>query len=1166
MCGIYALLSSSSPAAGDVPGDFLDGIDRLVGMSSGDDTGVAEATGLLDDLLKTSYGLVACEGFLAVLRDRESARSLERAYRRLESWVGSLESAGRSGGFRDQGATERLNHLIVGARDLAWRIERDVLANIAPVLALLGALADDDAIPVLAHAWSLNVVLDNLDRLEVRGRDSAGLAIYAHFADGEAADRFFDGLEAELGEELSRRSAPGATRRDVIVLPETSERVALFTFKVADEVGEMGDNVRALRDLIAADRIFQRALREPGVELQILAHTRWASNGVVSVPNCHPVDSSIWRDDEPIAGSRGTFVAALNGDIDNFQQLHREYVVDAGLRLDEGVTTDAKIIPIVVRHHFERTKSLGKAFHDAFQELEGSMAIALMSADRPGEFLFGQKGSGQGLYFGLSKTATCAASEMYGVVELTPTYVKAEGESVDGGETFVMRRGKGGPDVWLLAKSAPRRIPDKRRCEAEITTRDINRGEYARFFLKEISESVDSVRKTLRGKYEVGEGGAVEFHLGDDVLDPERLQALRDGAIRRIVTIGQGTAAIAGTGIVALLERALDGTGCAVQVQGLKATELSAHHLRDDMSDTLVIAVSQSGTTTDTNRTVDMVKERGAWVVGIVNRRNSDLVYKSHGVLYTSDGRDIEMSVASTKAFYAQNVAGQVLALALARALGVADARIAEELQALDRLPDAMARTLELGDRIRDLASQLATRRNHWAVVGSGLDKIAASEIRIKLSELCYKSIACDFTEDKKHIDLSSEPLVIVCANSAPESMIPDLVKEVAIFRAHQSLPIVIVPEGEDRFDPYAAGVLKLPRQDPPLGYLLTTMVGHLFGYHAANAFDGMAKRLRSIRTSLMEELEPVPAVTDGDDGDALAEPALSDETIARVRDFNDLLVNGALDGCLTPAAAIRIATIFQSILWRGPRAGAASLEPGEVLRSLTGAINELARPIDAIKHQAKTVTVGISRAEEVPEGLLLTTLRELEAIDLAHLSERHHRFLAAFEPVVEQVAGVTVYRVAGLDAVGRPRRGSAVEVVAKSGCAEKILSRCESGAPLAGTKWGVVRRGEVYLGCGQLDCRKILIVPVIGEQQHGHLVLFHLELSSSATPRQRFRALSAHRSRLEQLRIAVTERSLEWKPELLQSVDTDALFFGDPEAIAEELEAKAGEHEPKNR
>ena len=85
------------------------------------------------------------------------------------------------------------------------------------------------------------------------------------------------------------------------------------------------------------------------------------------------------------------------------------------------------------------------------------------------------------------------------------------------------------------------------------------------------------------------------------------------------------------------------------------------------MADTLIIAVSQSGTTTDTNRTVDLARAAARPSIGIVNRRQSDLTDKADGILYTSDGRDVEMSVASTKAFYAQVAAGALLACAISR-------------------------------------------------------------------------------------------------------------------------------------------------------------------------------------------------------------------------------------------------------------------------------------------------------------------------------------------------------------------------------------------------------------------------------------------------------------------------------------------------------------------
>jgi glucosamine--fructose-6-phosphate aminotransferase (isomerizing) len=196
------------------------------------------------------------------------------------------------------------------------------------------------------------------------------------------------------------------------------------------------------------------------------------------------------------------------------------------------------------------------------------------------------------------------------------------------------------------------------------------------------------------------------------------------------------------------------------------ATELSGFHLRDDMADTLIVAVSQSGTTTDTNRTVDLVRDRGAAVLSIVNRRHSDLVSKSDGVLYTSDGRDVEMSVASTKAFYAQIAAGVLLAAAIAdRACGrrAADHERQTLLSALRRVPEALREILEQrAEQIGQIAAQLAPPQRYWALVGNGPNRVAAEEVRIKLSELCYKSIACDATEDKKHIDLSSEPLIPV--------------------------------------------------------------------------------------------------------------------------------------------------------------------------------------------------------------------------------------------------------------------------------------------------------------------------------------------------------------------------------------------------------------------
>ena len=168
--------------------------------------------------------------------------------------------------------------------------------------------------------------------------------------------------------------------------------------------------------------------------------------------------------------------------------------------------------------------------------------------------------------------------------------------------------------------------------------------------------------------------------------------------------IGQGTAAIAGQSLVQALRGAIAGSPVTMR-GGRSRPSCRASGSTPDMSDTLVVATSQSGTTTDTNRTVDLARARGALVIAIVNRRQSDLVDKSDGVLFTSDGRDVEMSVASTKAFYSQVAACFLLAFAIAAELDDDDAE-------RRRVPPRTARRAARAARTRWSSSSAGARRS----------------------------------------------------------------------------------------------------------------------------------------------------------------------------------------------------------------------------------------------------------------------------------------------------------------------------------------------------------------------------------------------------------------------------------------------------------------------
>ena len=359
--------------------------------------------------------------------------------------------------------------------------------------------------------------------------------------------------------------------------------------------------------------------------------------------------------------------------------------------------------------------------------------MAATEADQPDALFLALRGSGQALYVGLAEDAFLVASEPYGLVEEAQTYLRLDGDTpadptrvaATRGQIVVVAEPHAGTLEGLTRLSYDGTllpVHDAELQTAQITTRDIDRGSFPHYLLKEISEAPDSFRKTLRGKIVDAGGGRngtanLAVRLGPETLPEHLTSALRRGDIRRVDAIGQGTAAVAAQSLALALD---DAVGDSLTVRAVHATELSGFGLRPDMSDTLVIAISQSGTTTDTNRTVDLARERGATVVAIVNRRNSDLVEKSDGVLYTSDGRDVEMSVASTKAFYAQVAAGYLLALALAAG---ARRRIAPSVRAAGR-----AAIPARGDAGRPLPTRRDRRhrpasRPHPALLGGGRER-----------------------------------------------------------------------------------------------------------------------------------------------------------------------------------------------------------------------------------------------------------------------------------------------------------------------------------------------------------------------------------------------------------------------------------------------------------
>ena len=161
---------------------------------------------------------------------------------------------------------------------MLWALRRDRLRTVAAVVDLAGGSAGQAA---LAGYLAIQQALSAIDRMEVRGRDSAGIHVFVW--DHDARHR---------RPRPSSPRSPSATaiRCSPVGSVRSAGRCLSFVYKAAAEIGELGDNTRVMRDAVRADDLLRRALDAAGARVAVLGHTRWASVGIISEPNAHPVN------------------------------------------------------------------------------------------------------------------------------------------------------------------------------------------------------------------------------------------------------------------------------------------------------------------------------------------------------------------------------------------------------------------------------------------------------------------------------------------------------------------------------------------------------------------------------------------------------------------------------------------------------------------------------------------------------------------------------------------------------------------------------------------------------------------------------------------------------------------------------------------------------------
>src|SRR6266540_2609213 len=190
MCGIIAVVRRPSDRQPPELAGLLDTVERVAAVIPSADPGGGGTPRQAGDGWDATRSRLdeAGKALDGVDRELHGAAGLDRLAAELERRVERLEAAiDAEAAAMPADALEAVNAALVGAKDGLWAIRRDRIASAAAVAALAGRHPGRAAMEAYG---SIQIALAALDRLEVRGRDSAGLDVLVsgHGLDLEAPD------------------------------------------------------------------------------------------------------------------------------------------------------------------------------------------------------------------------------------------------------------------------------------------------------------------------------------------------------------------------------------------------------------------------------------------------------------------------------------------------------------------------------------------------------------------------------------------------------------------------------------------------------------------------------------------------------------------------------------------------------------------------------------------------------------------------------------------------------------------------------------------------------------------------------------------------------------------------------------------------------------------
>jgi glucosamine--fructose-6-phosphate aminotransferase (isomerizing) len=547
-----------------------------------------------------------------------------------------------------------------------------------------------------------------------------------------------------------------------------------------------------------------------------ISHTRWATHGAVTRENAHPhTDQS------------GKLHLVHNGVIENYQTL-REQLQERGHIFHSQ--TDTEVLAHLVGEAFDRSPSrdgaaLVEAVRQALRQVVGTYGISVIHAEVPGLIVGARRGSP--LVLGIGRHEHFLASDVSAIVAHTREVVYLN-------DYEIVALQADGFEISTISGTGA----DFQVSKVEFTAESVDKGKFPHYMLKEIHEQPNSVRDAMRGRLSIEEATA---KLGGLNMTNADLRA-----VDRVILTGCGTAlhsALVGEYLIESLAH--------IPVECEFASEFRYRNIPLER-DTLVFVISQSGETADTLAALRESQRKGHRTLGICNNVASTIARESDGGVYMHAGPEI--GVAATKSFTSQLTIFALLGLLLGRIRHLSHSDGRDMIAEMEKLPDLVARTLELETQVAAIAKKYA-RANNFLFMGRQAHYPVALEGALKLKEISYISASGYPSAELKHgvIALVTEdtPSVFIAPQDAVFEKNLSNIEEV---KARKGPVIAIGTEGDTALRKVCDDVILIPDAPFYLSPILSVIPLQLLSYHIANELGCDVDKPRNLAKSVTVE------------------------------------------------------------------------------------------------------------------------------------------------------------------------------------------------------------------------------------------------------------------------------------------------------------------------